>query len=85
MNLFLRTESLIGKDGLERLRKAHIAVFGLGGVGGQAAETLVRSGIGHLTVCDNDTVSITNRNRQLFATAETTGMIKTDAAAERRE
>ena len=74
---------LFGEDGMARLHNARVAVFGLGGVGGQAAETLVRSGIGHLTVCDNDTVSITNRNRQLFATAETTGMVKTDAAAAR--
>lgn len=74
---------LFGEDGMARLHNARVAVFGLGGVGGQAAETLVRSGIGHLTVCDNDTVSPTNRNRQLFATAETTGMVKTDAAAAR--
>ena len=74
---------LFGEDGMARLHNARVAVFGLGGVGGQAAETLVRSGIGHLTVCDNDTVSETNRNRQLFATAETTGMVKTDAAAAR--
>lgn len=81
--IFSRTRMLFGEDGMRCLQNAHVAVFGLGGVGGQAAETLVRSGIGTLTVCDNDTVSITNRNRQLFATAETTGMIKTEAAAER--
>ena len=68
---------------MRRLADAHVAVFGLGGVGGQAAETLVRSGVGMLTICDNDTVSVTNRNRQLFATAETTDMIKTEAAAAR--
>lgn len=81
--LFSRTQMLFGDAGMERLKHAHAAVFGLGGVGGQAAETLVRSGIGTLTLCDSDTVSVTNRNRQLFATSETTGMRKTDAAAAR--
>lgn len=82
-SIFSRTRMLFGEDGMRRLANAHVAVFGLGGVGGQAAETLVRSGIGTLTICDNDTVSITNRNRQLFATDKTTGMIKTEAAAKR--
>jgi len=81
--IFSRTRMLFGEDGMQRLAAAHIAVFGLGGVGGQAAETLVRSGIGTLTICDNDTVSITNRNRQLFATDKTTEQVKTHAAAER--
>ena len=81
--IFSRTRMLFGEDGMRRLADAHVAVFGLGGVGGQAAETLVRSGVGMLTICDNDTVSVTNRNRQLFATAETTDMIKTEAAAAR--
>ncbi len=82
-SLFSRTRMLFGYEGMQALQNAHVAVFGVGGVGGQAAETLVRSGVGHLTVCDNDTVSVTNRNRQLFATDKTTGMIKTEAAAER--
>ena len=82
-HIFSRTRMLFGEAGIERLASAHVAVFGLGGVGGQAAETLVRSGIGALTICDNDTVSVTNRNRQLFATADTVGRIKTDAAEER--
>ena len=81
--IFSRTRMLFGEDGMRRLADAHVAVFGLGGVGGQAAETRVRSGVGMLTICDNDTVSVTNRNRQLFATAETTDMIKTEAAAAR--
>ena len=81
--IFSRTRMLFGEDGMQKLAGAHVAVFGLGGVGGQAAETLVRSGIGEMTICDNDTVSVTNRNRQLFATVETTDMIKTEAAAER--
>ena len=67
-SIFSRTRMLFGEDGMARLQNAHVAVFGLGGVGGQAAESLVRSGIGTLTICDNDTVSVTNRNRQLFAT-----------------
>lgn len=82
-SIFSRTRMLFGEEGMQKLAEAHVAVFGLGGVGGQAAETLVRSGIGTLTVCDNDTVSVTNRNRQLFATQNTTGMIKTEAAAQR--
>ncbi len=81
--IFSRAEMLFGAEGIRRLQNAHVAVFGLGGVGGQAAETLVRSGIGRLTICDNDTVSVTNRNRQLFATEDTTGMSKTEAAKER--
>ncbi|MBP3919488.1 MAG: tRNA threonylcarbamoyladenosine dehydratase [Clostridia bacterium] len=82
-SIFARTQMLFGAQGMECLACAHVAVFGLGGVGGQAAETLVRAGVGQLTICDNDTVSNTNRNRQLFATAYTTGMVKTEAAAER--
>lgn len=80
---FSRTEMLFGRDAMTRLAQSHVAVFGLGGVGGQAAETLVRSGVGALTICDNDTVSVTNRNRQLFATEQTTGMEKTEAASQR--
>ena len=74
---------LFGEDGMARLHNARVAVFGLGGVGGQAAETLVRSGIGHLTVCDNDTVSETNRNRQLYALRSTVGQPKAEVAAAR--
>lgn len=83
MNQFLRTESLIGKDGLERLRKAHIAVFGLGGVGGYAPEALARAGVGRLTLVDGDTIAETNLNRQLLATTQTIGQPKAQAAAER--
>ena len=64
---FSRTALLIGEEGLMRLQKSHVAVFGLGGVGGAAAEALARAGVGRLTLVDNDTVSITNRNRQLIA------------------
>ena len=80
---FSRTALLIGEEGLMRLQKSHVAVFGLGGVGGAAAEALARAGVGRLTLVDNDTVSITNRNRQLIALASTTGQRKTAAMAAR--
>ena len=65
MQRFLRTEALVGKDGLERLQKTHITVVGLGGVGASALEGLVRGGIGAVTLIDFDTLSLTNCNRQL--------------------
>ena len=83
MNLFSRTELLIGKSGMEKLKRARVAVFGIGGVGGYAVEALVRSGIGRLELVDNDRVSPTNINRQIIALSETLGRYKTEAAAER--
>ena len=83
MQRFLRTEALVGKDGLERLQNAHIAVIGLGGVGGAALEGLVRAGIGTVTAIDGDTLSETNLNRQLLALSSTVGTEKTEAARER--
>ncbi len=83
MNLFSRTELLIGKSGMEKLHRARVAVFGIGGVGGYAVEALVRSGIGRLELVDNDRVSPTNINRQIIALSETLGRYKTEAAAER--
>ena len=80
---FSRTALLVGEDGLARLQSAHIAVFGIGGVGGAAAEALARAGVGNLTLVDNDTVSVTNRNRQIIALASTTGQSKTAAMAAR--
>ncbi len=80
---FSRTALLIGEEGLMRLQKSHVAVFGLGGVGGAAAEALARAGVGRLTLVDNDIVSITNRNRQTIALASTTGQRKTVAMAAR--
>ncbi len=68
---FSRTALLLGADGLSRLQSAHVAVFGVGGVGGAAAEALARAGVGSLTLIDNDTVSVTNRNRQIIALAST--------------
>ena len=80
---FSRTELLIGKDCLERLSKSRVAVFGLGGVGGHVAEALIRSGIGAIDLIDNDVITQSNLNRQLFATGKTLGMLKVDAAEER--
>ncbi len=80
MNKFERTEMLIGCDAVEKLKNSHVAVFGAGGVGGHAIEALVRSGLGEITVIDADTVSVSNINRQAFATVKTVGMPKVDAA-----
>lgn len=78
-----RTASLIGEDALSRLLNAKIAVFGLGGVGGYAAEALVRSGTGSLDLIDGDTVSLSNINRQIIALHSTVGMYKTDVCEKR--
>ena len=78
-----RTELLIKEKGIERLQNANILIVGLGGVGSFAAEFLVRSGIGNLTIVDGDTVDITNINRQLPALNSTIGKNKTDVVAER--
>ncbi len=80
---FTRTQLLLGKQAMERLWNARVIVFGLGGVGGSAAEALARSGVGHLELVDNDVVSTTNLNRQLVATTQTVGMPKTQAMSER--
>jgi len=80
---YSRTRLLLGDGALEKLKNARIALFGLGGVGGYAAEALARSGIGHMDLIDDDTVSLTNLNRQLLATHETVGKYKVDVAAER--
>lgn len=78
-----RTECLFGREAMRVLSRARVAVLGLGGVGGSAAEALCRSGIGHLLLIDNDTIDETNLNRQLFATRGTIGQVKTQAALER--
>ncbi len=83
MNRFMRTELLIGNEALERLQAAHVAIFGLGGVGSFTAEALARSGIGHLLLIDKDVVDITNINRQLIALDHTIGQAKVDVMAER--
>ncbi len=83
MDLFSRTELLLGKPAMEKLKNARVAVFGLGGVGGYVAEALARSGIGRLELIDHDTLSLTNRNRQILATEATLGMAKAEAGAQR--
>ena len=80
---FLRTAMLLGQEAVTRLQKARVAVFGLGGVGGYTVEALARAGIGQLDLIDNDTVSLSNVNRQLLATHSTVGMDKTEAAKQR--
>ena len=83
MNPYSRTEFLLGKTAMEKLRRSRVAVFGLGGVGGYAVEALARSGIGALVLIDHDTVSLTNLNRQILATRDTVGKSKAQAAAQR--
>ena len=78
-----RTALLIGNDGAARLAGARVAVFGVGGVGGYVVEALVRAGVGALDLFDNDTVSETNRNRQIIALCSTVGKYKTDVARDR--
>lgn len=80
---FSRSRMMFGKDGIEKLNNSRVAVFGIGGVGGYTVEALVRTGIGTIDLIDNDTVSLTNINRQIIATHKTIGMLKTDAAKER--
>ena len=80
---YSRTRLLLGRDGIEKLRNARIALFGLGGVGGYAAEALARAGVGHMDLIDDDTISLTNLNRQLLATHSSIGMYKVDVAAQR--
>ena len=80
---FSRTELIYGAEAMERLASARVAVFGVGGVGGYVVEALARSGVGALDLIDNDTVALSNLNRQIIATTETLGRYKVDVAAER--
>jgi tRNA A37 threonylcarbamoyladenosine dehydratase len=80
---YTRTRILIGDKGIERLEKSRVAVFGLGGVGGFTVEALARAGVGSLDIIDNDTVDITNLNRQIIATLDTVGRQKTAVMEER--
>ena len=80
---FIRTEMLIGKENLERLKESHVAVFGIGGVGSYTTEALTRAGIGQLTLIDADTVNESNINRQLIATVNTVGLNKVEVAKSR--
>lgn len=81
--MFTRTEMLLGGEAMKRIASSHVAIFGLGGVGGHAMEALVRSGIGALDLIDHDRVDETNLNRQIIATRDTIGRYKVEVAAER--
>ena len=83
INQFSRTELLIGKEGIEKLQKAKVAIFGIGGVGSYTVEGLARAGVGHLVIVDYDKYDITNINRQLGATHSTIGKYKIDVMKER--
>lgn len=83
LNIFSRAELLLGEEALHKLRSARVVLFGIGGVGSFAAEALARGGVGHITLVDGDTVSITNINRQLIALHSTVGKEKTAVMAER--
>lgn len=83
MERFSREEIIIGKEGVERLSKAHVAVFGIGGVGGHLVEALARAGVGKLTLVDGDDVERSNINRQMVALESTVGKPKVEVAKER--
>lgn len=83
LNQFSRTELLFGKDAMKRLEQSRVAVFGVGGVGGYAVEALVRSGVGAIDLIDDDSVCLTNLNRQIIATTKTVGQYKVDVMKER--
>ena len=83
LNQFSRTELLIGKEGIEKLNKSKVAVFGLGGVGSYVVEGLARAGIGNFILVDNDKVDLTNINRQIIATHKTIGIPKVEVARNR--
>ena len=78
-----RTELLLGKEAVESLKKSHVAIFGIGGVGGYVCEALARSGVGSFDLVDHDTVSLSNLNRQIIATRKTLGRQKTEVMKER--
>lgn len=82
LNQFSRTELLLGKDAMDKLKNSSVCVFGVGGVGSYVVEALARSGIGAITIVDNDDISITNINRQLPATLDTVGKLKVDVVKE---
>ncbi|MBQ6563333.1 MAG: tRNA threonylcarbamoyladenosine dehydratase [Clostridia bacterium] len=83
MNEFSRTQLLLGEKAMNRLASSRIAIFGIGGVGGYVVEALARSGVGALDLVDNDTVSLTNLNRQIIALHSTLGQFKVDVARDR--
>lgn len=83
LSQFSRTELLLGKEAIDKLKHSRVAIFGIGGVGGYVCEALVRSGVGAFDLIDNDTVCLTNLNRQIIATRKTIGRYKTDVMKER--
>lgn len=83
LNQFSRTELLLGEEAIKKLNKARVAIFGIGGVGGYTVEALVRSGIGHFDLIDDDKVCLTNLNRQIIATRKTIGKHKVEVMRER--
>lgn len=83
LNQFSRTEMLLGKENIKKLRNSKVIVFGIGGVGGYVCEALSRTGIENIDIVDNDLVSVTNINRQIIATTKTVGQYKVDVMKER--
>lgn len=83
LNQFSRTELLFGKEAMDKLQNSKVAVFGIGGVGGYVCEALVRSGVYHFDLIDDDQVCLTNLNRQIIATRKTVGQYKVDVMRER--
>ncbi len=82
-NQYTRTVAVLGEAAIEKLKKCHVAVFGVGGVGSYTVEALARAGVGKIDLIDNDTFNVTNINRQLYATHKTVGQYKVDVARER--
>lgn len=83
LNQFSRTQLLLGKEAIDKLNSSRVAVFGIGGVGGYVCEALIRSGVGHFDLIDDDKVCLTNLNRQIIATRKTIGQYKVDVMKER--
>ena len=82
-NQWIRTELLLGEEAVEQLKKSHVAVFGVGGVGGYVVEALARTGVGTFDLIDRDTVSVSNINRQIIATHSTVGKVKVEVMKDR--
>ena len=78
-SIYTRTEMMLGEEAVNRLKAAHVAVFGVGGVGGFTTEALARAGVGKISLIDSDRVAVSNINRQIIATRSTVGMYKTEA------
>ena len=83
LNQFSRTQLIYGVEAMEKLAASHVAVFGIGGVGGYVVEALARSGVGAIDLIDNDKVCLSNLNRQIIATRKSLGKYKVDVAEER--